>query len=62
MKRKPTSIIQLKVRMTEALRARLEGEAKREGTSINGQIVERLKQSFKLDDMLKARLITTESD
>ena len=45
-KRKPTDIVNIKVRCIEALRARLEQEAKKNQRSLNGEIVYRLGASF----------------
>jgi hypothetical protein len=56
MARKPTDIIQLKVRMRERLRAQLEREAGRQGHSMNAEIVRRLERSFeeeKLDEKIE---------
>jgi hypothetical protein len=41
-KRKPDDIVNLKLRFTEALRARIEQEAKKNQRSLNGEIVYRL--------------------
>jgi Arc-like DNA binding domain len=45
-KRKPTDIVNLKVRFTEAMRARIEQEAKKNNRSLNGEIVYRLGVTF----------------
>jgi hypothetical protein len=45
-KRKPDDIVNMKVRFTEAMRARIEQEAKKSNRSINGEIVHRLGVSF----------------
>ena len=45
-KRKPTDIVNIKVRCIEALRARLEHEAKKNQRSLNGEIVYRMGASF----------------
>jgi uncharacterized protein YukE len=47
--RKATAIVQLKVRMREELRRRLEREAAQHEDSINNEVVRRLKDSFKRD-------------
>jgi hypothetical protein len=47
--RKPTAIVQLKVRLREDLRRRLEREAERREDSLNNEIVRRLESSFKRD-------------
>ena len=45
-KRKPTDIVSLKVRFTEAMRARIEQEAKKANRSLNGEMVYRLGLTF----------------
>jgi hypothetical protein len=45
-KRKPEDIVNLKLRFTEALRARIEQEAKKNQRSLNGEIVYRLGTTF----------------
>ena len=45
-KRKPNDIVNIKVRCIEALRARLDQEAKKNQRSLNGEIVYRLGASF----------------
>jgi hypothetical protein len=45
-KRKPTDIVSLKVRFTEALRARIEQDAKKNNRSLNREIVHRLGISY----------------
>jgi hypothetical protein len=45
-KRKPDDIVNMKVRFTEEIRARLEQEAKKSNRSINSEIVYRLLQTF----------------
>jgi hypothetical protein len=52
--RKATAIVQLKVRMREDLRRRLEREANRRKDSINNEIVQRLEQSFLVPDVAEA--------
>src|SRR5262245_34056425 len=47
MARKPTDTVQLKLRFSEALRRRLEREARRQEHSLNGEIIHRLEQSFR---------------
>jgi hypothetical protein len=54
MARKPTDTVQLNLRFSEALRRRLEREAARHERSLNTEIVERLKQSFRVPDLEKA--------
>jgi hypothetical protein len=45
--RKKTDVVQLsKIRMKESLRARLARDAERNGTTLNGEIVDRLEQSY----------------
>jgi hypothetical protein len=50
MARKPTDTIKLNLRFPEALRRQLEREAKKEGRSLNTEIVERLYRSLRQDD------------
>jgi hypothetical protein len=45
-KRRPTDLVNLKVRFTEAMRKRIEQEAKKNQRSLNGEIVYRLGVSF----------------
>ena len=47
MARKLTDTVQLKLRFSEALRRRLEREAKRQEQSLNAEIIGRLEQSFR---------------
>ena len=51
-KRKQTAVVQLKVRMREPLRAKLESAAAKKGTSINSEVVDRLERSFERQDLL----------
>ncbi len=48
--REPTAVVQLKVRMREPLRARIDDAAQRRGVSMNAEIVERLERSFLIQD------------
>ena len=48
--RKKTATVQLKVRMKEALRARIEKAAKASRVSMNSEILERLEQSFQIEN------------
>jgi len=57
--RERTAVVQLKVRMREVLRAKLEKEAKQRGTSINAEIVDRLESSFERKDLLTEVLSLT---
>src|SRR6516162_6235212 len=47
MARKLTDTVQLKLRFSEALRRRLEREAKRQEQSLNAEIIGRLEQTFR---------------
>jgi hypothetical protein len=47
MARKPTDMVQLKLRFSEALRRRLEREAARNNRSMNTEIIHRLEESFR---------------
>jgi len=44
------TIVQVKVRLVEGLRRRLEREAARAGHSMNAEIVQRLERSFQISD------------
>jgi len=48
-KRNPDDIVNLKVRFTEAMRARIDREAKKNNRSLNSEIVHRLGISFGAD-------------
>ena len=50
MARKPTDMVQLKLRFPEAVRRRLEREAKRNNRSMNTEIIHRLRRTFAIDD------------
>jgi hypothetical protein len=45
-RRNPSDVVNLKLRFTEALRARIEQEAKKNQRSLNGEIVYRLTTTF----------------
>ena len=47
MARTKTATVQLKLRLREDLRRRIEQEAKKAGHSLNQEMVQRLKQSFR---------------
>jgi hypothetical protein len=49
-KRNETAVAQLKVRLREPLRARIEADAKRFGHSFNTEIVRRIEQAIRDDD------------
>jgi hypothetical protein len=49
MARKPTDTVQIKVRIREATRQRIEREAKRRRVPVNGEMAHRLEQSFDQD-------------
>ena len=51
--RKPGDTVQLKLRFPEALRRRLEQEAKRHGASLNSEIVRTLEDRFRESDVRK---------
>jgi len=51
-KRKKTDIVQLKVRLTEELRKRLEMAAKNDERSLNSEIVVRLAKSFQSEELI----------
>jgi len=50
MARKPSDMVQLKLRFPEALRRRLEREARRHGQSLNREIVSILEERFRESD------------
>jgi DNA-binding FrmR family transcriptional regulator len=52
--RKPTDIVNLKLRFREELRRRLDKEAKKSGRSLNGEIVARLERSLEANEMRTA--------
>lgn len=52
MPRKKSDTVQLKVRMKEPLRARLEKAAKSKGLSLNAEAVARLEKSFRDEEAL----------
>jgi plasmid stability protein len=51
MPRKPADLVKLNLRFPEALRSRLEKYAARNNRSLNAEIVRRLENSFKGDDL-----------
>jgi hypothetical protein len=55
MARKPSDTVQLKLRFPEALRRRLEREAKRHGQSLNSEIVSILEGAFRKSDEVHDR-------
>jgi hypothetical protein len=56
--RKKTDVVQLsKIRMREELRRKLARDAERKGSTLSGEIVDRLEQSYQVDD--RVELITT---
>jgi hypothetical protein len=55
MARKPTDTVQLKLRFPEALRRRLEREAKRHGRSLNSEILAILENAFRKSDDVEQR-------
>jgi hypothetical protein len=56
--RKPTDTVQLTLRFSEALRRRLDKEAKQRNCSLNTEIVERLEQSLRTESLYNAPLST----
>jgi hypothetical protein len=50
-KRKPTDIVQLKLRFPEELRKKVEREANKNERSLNGEIVHRLRLTFQMADI-----------
>jgi hypothetical protein len=57
--RQRTALVQLKIRMREPLRERLEEEASRRGDSINAEVVDRVEHTFKRQDLLSEVLSLT---
>jgi hypothetical protein len=55
MPRKPTDVVQLKLRFPEALRRRLERAAKSHGQSLNTEIVRILEEAFGKADEIQQR-------
>jgi plasmid stability protein len=53
--RKPSDTVQLKLRFPEALRRRLEREAKRHGRSLNSEILAILEDAFRKSDDVHQR-------
>jgi hypothetical protein len=51
MARKPADPVKLNLRFTEGLRSRLEKLAEKNNRSMNEEIVRRLEESFKRDDL-----------
>jgi hypothetical protein len=49
MPRKPSAIVQYKLRIRETLRRRIEQEAKKHGVSANQEMVSRLERSFEFE-------------
>lgn len=56
MERKPTDIVQLKLRIREDLRQQLEADARARRISMNAAIAERLEWAFLLDEVSLGRL------
>jgi thioredoxin-like negative regulator of GroEL len=54
MSRKPADPVKLNLRFTEALRARLEKHAARNNRSMNEEIIRRLEESFRNEDLMTA--------
>ena len=55
MAKKSTAIVPTMLRMREELRKRLEREAKKNGRSLNAEMVGRLEQSFTIDEQARSR-------
>ncbi|HEV3147216.1 MAG TPA: Arc family DNA-binding protein [Chthoniobacterales bacterium] len=51
MARKPSDPVKLNLRFTEALRSRLEKQATKNNRSLNEEIIRRLEESFKREDL-----------
>jgi hypothetical protein len=61
MERDPTASAQLKFRVPERLRARIEEAAKARGLTLNAEITTRLEMSFELDQRLRELDITSQN-
>jgi len=57
-KRKPSDMVQLKLRFPEALRLRLEREAKKHGASLNSEIIRILDDSFRKSGDIQGRAMS----
>ena len=55
MARRPSDTVQLKLRFPERLRQRIEAAAARNEGSMNAEIVRRLEESFRKDDLLASQ-------
>jgi hypothetical protein len=55
MARKPTEFVQLKLRIRETLRRKLERAAEKKGQSANAEAVERIAQTFADEELWEAR-------
>jgi hypothetical protein len=60
MARKPTDIVQYKLRIRESLRRRIEQAAKKNGVSANQEMVGRLERSFEQETQRKLDLVAEE--
>jgi hypothetical protein len=60
MARKPTDIVQYKLRIRESLRRRIEQAAKKSGVSANQEMVGRLEASFEAETVRKLEIIAEE--
>jgi HicB family len=62
MARKPTAIAQLKLRLREDLRRRLEQAAKKQDVSLNHEITSRLRDSFDRADLTTLSRVAADMD
>lgn len=58
MSRKPTETVQVNLRIKEALRRRLEREAKKRGVSLNYEMTSRIDQSFNIEGLRDQETVT----
>jgi hypothetical protein len=62
MARKPSDVVQYKLRIREELRRRLEHAAKKRGVSVNYEMAARLKESFDREELLNLGRIRSDME
>src|SRR5262249_55455880 len=60
MPRKPGETVQINLRLKEALRRRLEREAKKRGVSLNFEMTSRIEQSFEMESLRAQEAVTAD--
>ena len=60
MSRKPGETVQINLRLKEALRRRLEREAKKRGVSLNFEMTSRIEQSFEMESLRTQEVVTAD--